>query len=195
MIWHTKINYSITTMARRHAPKKHVRKKLSSLTSAVKRKSMGGRPIALYFAIVSARDAPLPPIFHQINVGTSMLLFTTTTIEVLQLNLKERCHQEMGIGVPVLLVFDRGRRVATERSKMSNLVVNGAQRCHCQRRFFCCYERTHRQRRSRLFHERNGGRGGTIINHNSNIMMRVIHHPTVTLPIFRWIFVGYCGKK
>ena len=42
---------------------------------------------------------------------------------------------------------------------------------------------------------RNSGGGGTIIHRNPNVMMLVIHHPTATLPIFRWIFVGYCGKK
>jgi hypothetical protein len=90
--WHTN-NPSTTTPTRRHAPKKHIRKKpiLVAFTAKQKYSLCGG--IAFYSSIRSkaSLQVPFSSIFYHSNVEIGIPITTTTNLEA-DFRTKEPCE-------------------------------------------------------------------------------------------------------
>ena len=109
-VWHTNTSKHITT-ARRHAPKKHIRKKQLPLAVILKQDlSSGCRTSALCGTDGgTSSQVSFLSISYRSNVGTSTQTTITTTLHLITMG---RCHRDMFNRPPSSLVFDRGRGLA-----------------------------------------------------------------------------------
>ena len=107
-VWHTNTSKHITT-AHRHAPKKHIRKKLIPSAVTLKQKFISGCRTSALYRTDEDTSSQVSSISYRSNVGTSTQTTITTALHLITTG---RCHHGTVTQSPHSLVFDRGRGLA-----------------------------------------------------------------------------------
>ena len=109
-VWHTNTSTHITT-AHRHAPKKHIRKKLIPFAVTLQQKFVSGcRTSALHRTNGdTSSQVSFSSISYRSNVGTSTQTTITTALHLITTG---QCHHGTVAQSPHSLVFDCGRGLA-----------------------------------------------------------------------------------